>query len=79
MSVSCSAFARNGIVEKLSQDIRCTFYTDDWMIFARVRNEAHSSEVIQSSVNKLAERTQPKDMKFSSEKSGSDIYKAFKR
>ncbi|MEO1419306.1 MAG: reverse transcriptase domain-containing protein, partial [Bacteroidota bacterium] len=68
LSVTCFAVAINDIVKQVSNDVQCTLYVDDFTIFISSRNEAHSSRVIQTSINRINEWTKSKGFKLSAEK-----------
>ena len=68
LSVTCFAIAINDIPSQLSADVQSTLYVDDFAIFTSAVNLAHSSRVLQMSINRLEEWTKSKGMMFSSEK-----------
>ena len=68
LSVTCFAIAINNIAKQLSAGVKCALYVDDLVIFTTAKNTAHSSRLIQRSINKLTDWTKQKGMKFSIEK-----------
>ena len=68
LSVTCFAVAINDIVKQLSAGVQCSLYVDDFAIFASSKNETYTSRAIQTSINRLAEWSKSKGLKFSSEK-----------
>ena len=60
LSVTCFAIAINDISEQVSTDVQSTLYVDDFAIFTSVTNPAHSSRIIQTSINKLEAWKNPK-------------------
>ena len=69
LSVTCFAVAINEIAKQLSTDVQCTLYVDDFVIFTSAVNPAHSSRLIQTTINRLVNWTKTKGMMFSNEKS----------
>ena len=68
LSVTCFAIAINDIPAQLSTDVQSTLYVDDFAIFTSAATLAHSSRVLQTSINKLEDWTRSRGMMFSSEK-----------
>ena len=68
LSVTCFAIAINKIPEQVSADVQSTLYVDDFAIFTSATNPAHSSRIIQTSINRLEAWSKSKGMMFSSKK-----------
>ena len=66
--MTCFAITISDIVKQLSTDMHCSLYVDDFVIYVSARNIAHSSRMIQGTINKLMAWTKEKGMRFLQEK-----------
>lgn len=68
LSPTLFSIAINDITKQLEPDVNSTLYVDDFTIYKSAHSEAHSTRVLQNTINRLEQWTRTKGMIFSSEK-----------